>query len=379
MENPKQKITPIQRVESTFDMMPDDYTDSFWAKLSEKAAERRVPLHGHLELTPQCNFDCKMCYVHLEKCQMNNMKELTLNQWYKIIDDAIDAGMVFASITGGECLTVPFFDELYLYLKRKGILVFVLTNGFLLPEKKELFVRHPPAHIQVSVYGWDDDSYYAVTGKRAYKRVDDSILQLRRSGISISVAVTASKYLPSVYKIVKHYYEHNIGTTVSKWLIPPYESTNRKIEDFNLTIEQRVEVEREILMATDQKIPTRKKCNIPCAGGKETIRQYGLSCAAGRTDFSINWKGEMMPCVSLPVVTGKPLLEGFVHSWSSTVQYADSLVRPIECQECAYHAVCKRCYAFHLSGAKQGHCNPQACEEVMTMVQQGIIDFPTEV
>lgn len=204
MENPKRKITSIQRVESTFDMMPDDYMDSFWATLSAKAAERRVPLHGHLELTPQCNFNCKMCYVHLEKCQMNNIEELTLNQWYKIIDDAIDAGMVFASITGGECLTVPFFDELYLYLKRKGILVFVLTNGFLLPEKKELFVRHPPAHIQVSVYGWDDDSYYTVTGRRAYKRVDDSILQLRRSGISISVAVTASKYLPSVYKIVKH-------------------------------------------------------------------------------------------------------------------------------------------------------------------------------
>ena len=49
------------------------------------------------------------------------------------------------------------------------------------------------------------------TGVKAFKRVDDAILELNRRGVSISVAVTASRYLSTVYQIVQHFYELNIG------------------------------------------------------------------------------------------------------------------------------------------------------------------------
>ena len=42
-----------------------------------KAREKGIPLSGLFELTPFCNLDCKMCYVHLNKDQMNGRKLLT--------------------------------------------------------------------------------------------------------------------------------------------------------------------------------------------------------------------------------------------------------------------------------------------------------------
>ena len=33
--------------------------------LHAKACRSGTPLAGNFELTPRCNFECRMCYVHL--------------------------------------------------------------------------------------------------------------------------------------------------------------------------------------------------------------------------------------------------------------------------------------------------------------------------
>lgn len=359
------------QVEQINDSIPKSFLNKFWSDFSKQAAENRIPIHGHFELTPRCNFNCKMCYIHLETQQMGR-NEMQLSDWIHIIDEAIDAGMVFASLSGGECFTVPYFDELYLYLKKRGILVFILTNGYLLKEKLPLFVNHTPAHIQVSVYGWDDESYENVTGKRAYKKVIDGIIAAKNLGLSISVAITASRYLPSVYNIVKYFYELNTGATVNKWLMPPYESTGRQLDDINLSPDEQANIERELLKATNQPIDSLYKGPLPPTGSQNSIRCYGLTCSAGRTDFCINWKGEMSPCVSLPTPTGYPLNEKFLQAWNKTVLFADNFELPIECSECKYKSICNRCPAFHLLSGKKGHCNTDACDECKIMVSKGL-------
>ena len=35
--------------------------------LGFKAREKNLPISGSFELTPLCNLDCKMCYVHLQQ------------------------------------------------------------------------------------------------------------------------------------------------------------------------------------------------------------------------------------------------------------------------------------------------------------------------
>lgn len=359
------------------DYFPDLYNNKFWKELRETAANNYIPLHGHFEITPQCNLDCKMCYVHLNKTQMGGTEELELSRWKIIIDQAVEAGMIFASISGGECLTSKYFDDLYLYLKKKGVIVFVLTNGVLLEDKLELFVKYPPALIQVSMYGYDEESYYRVTGKKEFDRVSEAILKVHNSGLGVCVAVTASRLLPSVYEIVKKYYDLNIGVTVNKWLMPPYEETGRMLENFNLTPEEQVKISLEIIQATNQVTQKIKKHNNqdmaePNNAKSGNGEKRGLLCAAGRSDFSINWKGEMSLCVSLNGVTGYPLKDGFEQAWRNTVDASKNFLMAIECYDCAYLSVCNRCPAQHLIKGKPGHCNKDVCKEGMLMVKHGI-------
>ena len=78
--------------------------------LNFRARMRGQAYSGGFELTPPCNFDCKMCYVHLTKDQMaKETKLLTVERWKDIMGQAVDAGLMHADLTGGECLSYPGF------------------------------------------------------------------------------------------------------------------------------------------------------------------------------------------------------------------------------------------------------------------------------
>ena len=142
--------------------------------LSFKAREKGIPFSGQFELTPLCNFDCKMCYVHLNPEQINGHSVLSVDSWKDIIHQAVEAGMVKAALSGGECLVYPGFKELFLYLHSLGCEVSVLTNGYLLDDDRiRFFQEHMPSRIQITLYGWNEDVYERVTGQRAKRWMPD--------------------------------------------------------------------------------------------------------------------------------------------------------------------------------------------------------------
>ena len=76
--------------------------------LHDKAARMKVPINVTLELTSRCNFNCKMCYVHLQDPAVRQ-RLLSGEQWIAIMDGAVRQGMISALLTGGEALTHPDF------------------------------------------------------------------------------------------------------------------------------------------------------------------------------------------------------------------------------------------------------------------------------
>jgi radical SAM protein with 4Fe4S-binding SPASM domain len=304
---------------------------------------------------------------------MKGTKELRFAEWRQIFDDAIDAGMIFASLSGGECLTHPDFDEIYLYLKSKGIIITVLTNGVLLESKLELFKNSPPSFIQVSVYGEDEETYEYVTGSRKCVVVRNAIAHAIEVGLSVGISVTCSKYMKKIDKIVECYKAKGIGVAVNRWLMPPYDSTGRKLGDFNLSIDENILLSKELLYASSGQVPIPYKGKLPLPNEEEIDNPpKGLKCAAGRSDFSINWKGEMSMCVALNKVTGYPLRDSFIKAWDLTNQAAKSFQLPVECFKCIYKKVCNHCPAQHLIDAKYGHCSKLVCNETVKMVAFGL-------
>lgn len=101
--------------------------------LHARACRSGTPLAGNFELTARCNFNCKMCYVHLTaEEQQRRGRELTADEWLAIAQEARSRGMLFLLLTGGEPLIRKDFRYLLTELKKMGLLVSVNSNGSLI-------------------------------------------------------------------------------------------------------------------------------------------------------------------------------------------------------------------------------------------------------
>ena len=148
-----------------------------------KLADRRVPLSFDLELTARCNNDCRHCYINLPAGDLEaRQNELSLAEISDIADQAVDLGALWCLVTGGEPLLRQDFAEIYLMLKRKGLLVSVFTNACLVTEEHvALFKNYPPRDLEVTVYGITQETYERVTRRpgsyAAFRRGLDLLLE----------------------------------------------------------------------------------------------------------------------------------------------------------------------------------------------------------
>lgn len=133
--------------------------------LWERMKQKRRILSFDLEVTARCNLNCCHCYINLPASDHSVQgQELTPFEIGRIADQAIELGAMWMLITGGEPLLRTDFANVYLMLKRKGLLISVFTNATLVRlEHVDLFRRYPPRDIEVTVYGITRKTYETVT------------------------------------------------------------------------------------------------------------------------------------------------------------------------------------------------------------------------
>ncbi|MEI6668918.1 MAG: radical SAM protein [Acidobacteriota bacterium] len=133
--------------------------------LWDKMKGKRVPVSFDLEVTARCNADCRHCYINVPARDLAaKAEELTAQELLGIARQAADLGAMWCLMTGGEPLLRADFEDIYLGLKRTGLLVSVFTNACLVTERHvELFKKYPPRDIEVTVYGVTRETYEAVT------------------------------------------------------------------------------------------------------------------------------------------------------------------------------------------------------------------------
>lgn len=133
--------------------------------LWDKMKDKRVPLSFDIEVTARCNNDCRHCYINLPAGDRKaRARELSLEVILKLAREAVSMGAMWCLLTGGEPLLRDDFFDLYLGLKRLGLLVSVFTNSCLVtPRHVELFKQFPPRDLEISVYGVTSETYESVT------------------------------------------------------------------------------------------------------------------------------------------------------------------------------------------------------------------------
>ena len=335
----------------------------FTKLIADNALKSDTPSVGSFELTPLCNLDCKMCYVHLQDPSVKE-KMLGKDQWIPMIQDAIDDGMFIALLTGGEALMHPDFWDIYMYLIDRGVSVQVKTNGILLNEENiQRFTEYPPFRIDTSLYGCDSESYVAVTGVDAFERVTGNIRAAIDAGLNIRLMITPSSFLaPWIEQTMKVARSFGISVVVNGILDEPNPNTGRHREDFELSSEEynRIMAMKEEIFLPDYDLEDEVEFNL---NDRPDVAEKGLHCGGGRIMFALNWDGMMVPCLSFPrtVICVNALEKGFRQAWNEVNQAIKNYEVPKKCHSCEYNTRCHYCPVVHQKTADQHLCDEALC------------------
>lgn len=352
---------------------------NFTRYLGLKAREKGIPVSNQFELTPLCNFSCKMCYVHLNADQLKGQKILSVDTWKNLMHQAWEAGMILATLTGGECLAYPGFEELFLYLHSLGCQVSVLTNGFFLDDEKiQFFRKHTPSRIQVTLYGWNDDVYERVTGQRAFTTVAENIRKAIDADLPIAINITPNSFLgEDVLETVRFAKSLRNLVTINSCIFSPREETGRADQQDDPETDLYIRIYRLLDQIDGRETLEIAREKLPPECGKEPGgMKRGLRCGGGRSGFVIDWKGEMIPCNRMEMIRAYPLQEGIREAWAKVNREANDWPVFSGCIGCPYADVCNICAGNQMRFAEPGKKPVGLCEQTKRFVSSGVRSIP---
>jgi radical SAM protein with 4Fe4S-binding SPASM domain len=312
----------------------------------QRAAQGRQPAHGSFELTSRCNLACRMCYIRQaagDKAQM--AKELPASAWLDLARQAVDNGMVFLLLTGGEVFVRRDFFEIYEPLTRLGLVLSLFTNGTLITrEIAARLAQAPPSRTEITLYGATAATYEAVTGvPGSYAACCAGIEALLSQRILLGLKTTLTRHNVGELAAMRQM-AHNWGVPFSaSWLLAGRPDRGPSgAEDCRLSAADCVTLE-----VTDQ--ASAHEWTEVALREHPTGERANFSCHAGRASFTINSAGDMNVCLVMAQPAARPLEVGFPEAWKEVQRYVDAAppMAP-ECRDCDALAYCGRCPAWSL-------------------------------
>ena len=318
-----------------------EWLDPFYKAVWEKAYADAIPISGTFELTPRCNFNCRMCYVHLPENEIKKHgTELTGAEWIRIAQEAKDAGTTWLCITGGEPLMHPEFETIWRELTQMGFFITLQTNASLLTEYEKLFEECPPRACKITLYGSNDQVYRDVCRvENGFTKADAGIRMLRQMNIPVELVSTViQQNLDDVENIIRYVEKNKL-----RW-----------IPNINVrTAGRGVDVDMEHLRIR----PPKKDSNAEQESSRKNLvdpeRKPCTYCKDFRIGYWIVWNGYMRFCSFMNEPDISVRSRPFNECWKELVGFQESLEWPQECKECEYQKSCSRCAAlFNIEGGK---------------------------
>ena len=366
--------------------------------LFARASRMGTPLSGTFELSPVCNFACRMCYVRKTAAEVAASPRplRTLEQWLDIARQAREMGMLYLLLTGGEPLLWPDFWPLYEQLIHMGFLVSVNTNGSLIDEEAICrFRRLPPNRINITLYGASDATYEALCqAKHVFARVDRAITGLRAAGIQVKLNGTLTpSNVEDLDEMVAYAQQRGLILETAAYMFPPVRRdptmTGRNAR-FTPAETARTRLRAFRLQYGEQAYQAylkniRKGC-IPPPGLDDCCvdpQDGRIRCRAGSASFWITWDGWLTPCGMMPEprveLAGRP----FAQAWQELMETSRRLTLSGVCTKCPDQQLCHSCAAMALAETGTAAGIPtylcQVVRETRRIAQQAAPETETEM
>ena len=325
--------------------------------LLEQAKRTRTPANGSIELLPLCNMNCEMCYVRLSREEMERQGRLrTADEWLEIGRQMKKAGVLFLLLTGGEPFLYPEFRRLYLGLREMGMILTINTNGTLIDEElADFLAKNKPRRVNITLYGTDEETYTRLCHyPGGYEKTLRGIRLLQERGVDVKVGGSLARAnADDLDRLLDLGEELAIPVRVDTYMMP---ATRERELPYNM--QARLDPEE----AAKARIYALKR-----EMGAELFAQYALqsiekadhpepaeavpghmSCMAGQCSFTMNWQGEMRPCVILSEPSVSVFEAGFEAAWEYLVEETGKILLNAKCSTCRLRHLCRTCAASAL-------------------------------
>lgn len=261
-----------------------------------------------------CNQKCVHCYaagqVHAEE------KELTTEEWKKILVNLREAGIPQVTFTGGEPTMredlVELVDAAQWFMTRMN------TNGILLTEElcKQLMDASLDS-VQITFYSADEVIHNQLVGAEQYKRTVSGIENALKAGLSVSINTPLCTLNRDYVKTLEFLHKKGILYVTCSGLITTGNAEKKESEKLQLSTEELKEILRD---AVEYAYSHGMEISFTSPGWVENsfCEELGImspTCGACLSNMAITPSGNVVPCQSW--LSGETLGNVLADSWES--------------------------------------------------------------
>ena len=192
------------------------------------------PLLAHIIPMRRCNLSCTYCN------EFDKVSEpVPLEAMYQRLDKLSDLGTAMIGFSGGEPLLHPHLDEMVSRVRQNGTVAFILTNGYLLTEKRIKRLNDAGLeYLQISIDNVNPDD----TSKKSLKVLDQKLVLLAKFaefGVNINSVLGGGIENPNDALVIAQR-AADLGFTGSVGIIHGGDGTLRPLNDAEREVYRRI-------------------------------------------------------------------------------------------------------------------------------------------
>jgi radical SAM protein with 4Fe4S-binding SPASM domain len=310
----------------------------FDVKLKEpEYGTMKAPLRIDLALTYRCNNNCSHCYAG----GPHQTKELTTEEWKKIIKKAVDFEVPNVVFTGGESLLRDDLEELIAYAESHDVVTGLITNGRLLTRERVASLKKSGLdYVQITIESPDPAIHNKMCGVNSFEETVRGI----KNSVNELYTTTNTTITRQNYQTVKDLVPFLHGMGVKKFGLNAVIRAGKGTETEGLTPEELKELLPDILNKANE-LGIEFIWYTPTKYHKLNPVEMGLgvkACSAARLTLAVEPDGSVLPCQSYFKPLGNALADDFRKMWDTDLAKhlrAHDFV-PEHCRTCIQFPLC---------------------------------------
>lgn len=291
------------------------------------------------ELTYECNFRCRHCYVPRSYKRKYGRSRLNTSGVIKVIDQLKNCGCLYLGFTGGEPFTRPDILAILGYAKKQGFQIILYSNGSLFNKRIAAGIAQiRPNKIDLTIPGMSKPVFEKVTGvSGSREKVFEGINLLRAENIPLGFKTCLLKDNAGEIGEIKSFCRslhspHRLDTLLN----PCLDGSQRPYKFSGQLLESRP-------FKGYAKVPSSKySCSAKCADTSSLF-----SCGAGISQAAISPAGELKLCAMIDQPKYNILDIGFKKAWTNLQEFVRQIRpgRTFKCLSCDLKSYCVWCPA----------------------------------